>query len=441
MTLAASTERASATGCASSSSAARSTCSSPSTSSTRASTCPTIDTVLFLRPTESATVFLQQLGRGLRLADDKPCLTVLDFIGGQHGKFRFDLRYRALTGATRRALDRDIEQGFPTLPAGCHIELDRVAKEIVLDNMRAALRSQRKGLLAELRQLSDVPLARFLGETGFEIEDLYRRKIGRGWTGLREEAGLQAPAGRDDSALSAAIGRMLHLDDPDRLTALRHVAAGQSVGGRLGAMLSQSLWGNPREDSAALLVDFPQRRAELHQIADVLESRIERVTHAMDPAGVNPLRIHSRYSRNEACAAFGMADPTGLREGVKWLPEENANIFFVTLTKTERHYSPTTMYQDRAITESLFQWESQSTTASASRTGQRYIHHAAQGSTVHLFVREVKDADGDLGVQPYLYAGPMTYQSHTGDRPMRIQWLLEHPLPADIFHAARVIAA
>jgi uncharacterized protein DUF3427 len=136
-----------------------------------------------------------------------------------------------------------------------------------------------------------------------------------------------------------------------------------------------------------------------------------------------------------------MADPTGLREGVKWLPEENADVFFVTLTKTERHYSPTTMYQDRAITESLFQWESQSTTASASRTGQRYIHHAAQGSTVHLFVREVKDADGDLGVQPYLYAGPMTYQSHTGDRPMRIQWLLEHPLPADIFHAARVIAA
>jgi superfamily II DNA or RNA helicase len=42
---------------------------------------PEIDTVLFLRPTESLTVFLQQLGRGLRLAEGKDCLTVLDFVG------------------------------------------------------------------------------------------------------------------------------------------------------------------------------------------------------------------------------------------------------------------------------------------------------------------------------------------------------------------------
>jgi superfamily II DNA or RNA helicase/HKD family nuclease len=402
---------------------------------------PKVDTILMLRPTESATIFLQQLGRGLRLSDDKPCLTVLDFIGGQHGEFRFDLRYRALTGATRRTLAHDVEHDFPTLPAGCHIELDRVAKQIVLENIRAALRLQRKDLVAELRRLSDVSLPEFLKETGFEVEDLYRRKSGRGWTGLREDAGLAAPALKDDAALSAAIGRMLHTDDPDRLQALRAVAGGHRVGGRLGAMLSQALFGNPREDVAQRLLDFPQRRAELRQLADVLEARIERVTSPVDPTGANPLRIHARYSRNEIGTAFGIPDPSNIREGVKWLPEEKADIFFVTLRKTEQHYSPTTMYQDRAITDSLFQWESQSTTSSASGTGQRYIHHATTGSTVHLFVREVKDADGDLGVPPYLYAGLMTYVSHTGDRPMRIQWQLHHPLPADIFHAARVIAA
>ncbi|RSM45420.1 DUF3427 domain-containing protein [Actinoplanes sp. ATCC 53533] len=402
---------------------------------------PAVDTILMLRPTESATIFLQQLGRGLRLSDDKPCLTVLDFIGGQHGEFRFDLRYRALTGATRRTLAHDVEHDFPTLPAGCHIELDRVAKKIVLDNIRAALRLQRKDLVAELRRLSDVTLADFLAETGFEVEDLYRRKPGRGWTGLREEAGLAASSAGDDRALSAAIGRMLHTDDPDRLRALRAVADGRTVGGRLGAMLSQSLWGNPREDVAQRLAAFPQRRTELRQIADVLESRINRVTFPMDAAGANPLHIHARYSRDEIGAAFGIADPSNIREGVRWLPDENADIFFVTLTKTEQHYSPTTMYQDRAITDMLFQWESQSTTSSTSTTGQRYINHAAGGSTVHLFVREVRDRDGDLGVPPYLYAGPMTYVSHTGDRPMRIQWRLHHPLPADIFHAARVIAA
>jgi hypothetical protein len=99
------------------------------------------------------------------------------------------------------------------------------------------------------------------------------------------------------------------------------------------------------------------------------------------------------------------------------------------------------MYADRAITESLFQWESQSTTRTDSPTGQRYIHHAERGSSVHLFLRESKEADGDLGAPPYLYAGPMTYVEHTGDRPMRIMWELAGPLPADMFHAARVAAA
>ena len=109
---------------------------------------PEIDTVLFLRPTESATVFLQQVGRGLRLADDKPCLTVLDFIGQQHAEFRFGLRFRALTGVTRRALTQQFERGFPTLSSGCVIDLDWVSSEIELRNLRAALRVDRSGLVA-----------------------------------------------------------------------------------------------------------------------------------------------------------------------------------------------------------------------------------------------------------------------------------------------------
>jgi hypothetical protein len=86
------------------------------------------------------------------------------------------------------------------------------------------------------------------------------------------------------------------------------------------------------------------------------------------------------------------------------------------------------MYEDRAITPELFQWESQSTTSTASPTGQRYVHHASRGSSVHLFLRESKERDGDLGVPPYLYAGRMRYVRHSGDRPMRILWRLDRPL-------------
>ncbi|MFY1700608.1 DUF3427 domain-containing protein [Micromonospora sp. WMMA1923] len=405
---------------------------------------PMVDTILMLRPTESATIFLQQLGRGLRLDDDKACLTVLDFIGGQHANFRFDLRWRALTGVSRRAVREAVEQDFPSLPSGCHIQLDRVAKEVVLANLKTALPTFRRNLVAELRQLKDATLAEFLAETGWEVEDVYRSAALGGWTGLRRAAGLPVPAaGPDDTTLGRAIGRMLHLDDVDRLDLLARVAAGQRppADDRLWDLLHFDLWGpnaplTSRDERLARLWAEPARCVELRQVAEVLRDRIHRVSV---PSGL--LRVHARYSRNEACAAFGMTNPGSLREGVKWLPDVRADLFFVTLVKAAQHYSPTTMYADRAITETLFQWESQSTTSAASSTGQRYVHHAERGSSVHLFVRESRVPDRDLGAPAYLYAGPMTYRGHTGDRPMRILWELAYPLPAETYAAARAIAA
>ncbi|MFG2051297.1 DUF3427 domain-containing protein [Micromonospora sp. NPDC048935] len=118
-------------------------------------------------------------------------------------------------------------------------------------------------------------------------------------------------------------------------------------------------------------------------------------------------------------------------------PGADADLFFVTLAESETHYSPATVYADRAITDDdLFQWESQSIASAAS--GQRYT---SGRSTVHLLVRESRRADRDLGAPPYLYAGTMTYESHSGDRPMRILWQLHHALPADVCATARTIAA
>ncbi|HEX6869560.1 MAG TPA: DUF3427 domain-containing protein [Micromonosporaceae bacterium] len=408
---------------------------------------PTVDTILLLRPTQSATIFLQQLGRGLRQADGKACLVVLDFIGAQHAEFRFDLRYRALTGVTRRGLVEAIEQDFPTLPAGCHIELDLFAKDIVLANVKNALRLQGPALARELAQLGDVSLADFLAETGLELEDVYRRKATGGWVGLRRRAGLEpTEPGPHEAELARAIRRTLHVDDPTRLALLRQVADGlEPPSGRPADMLHFMLWGSsaPRVECSARLARLHADRVrcdELHQLVDLLHSRMSRVTTPLRAATRVPLVVHARYSRDEVCAAFGIPDPATLREGVRWVEDEQADLFFVTLNKSERHYSPTTMYADRAITPTVFQWESQNTTRPGSPTGQRYIHHAERGSTVHLFLRDTKEPDGDLGVPPYLYAGTMTYVRHTGERPMRIQWRLHQPLPADVYRTARVAA-
>lgn len=185
---------------------------------------PEVDTVLFLRPTDSATIFLQQLGRGLRRAPGKAVLTVLDFIGQHRKEFRLDMRYRALTGASRRGLRKQIEQGFPYLPAGSQVVLDRVAQQIVLDNVRTQLRFTRTQLAADVRSHGDLALAEYLHDAERDLVDIYRSD--GSWTALRREAGLPAPPpGPDEAALLRRMKAFVHVDDPERADAYRRLVA------------------------------------------------------------------------------------------------------------------------------------------------------------------------------------------------------------------------
>ena len=138
---------------------------------------------------------------------NKPCLTVLDFIGNASRQFRFDLRFRALLGGHRSDLIDQVEQGFPRLPSGCSIQLDRVAAGIVLQNVKGSLGSSFAGLVTELRAMAEarrlgggdanaIGLADFLRDAALELDDLYKSNDWT-WSRLRREAGLSvAPPGR-----------------------------------------------------------------------------------------------------------------------------------------------------------------------------------------------------------------------------------------------------
>ncbi len=117
-----------------------------------------------------------------------------------------------------------------------------------------------------------------------------------------------------------------------------------------------------------------------------------------------------------------------LRQGVKWLPDKQVDVLFITLNKSDKYYSPTTMYNDYSINERLFHWQSQSTTSDTSGTGLRYIHHQKNGSKIALFVREFKQ--DRIGAAPYTYLGTAAYETHTDSKPMNITWKLDQSIPA-----------
>ena len=127
--------------------------------------------------------------------------------------------------------------------------------------------------------------------------------------------------------------------------------------------------------------------------------------------------------------------PSFFVAGVVWSPEMQTDAFFVTLRKTEREYSPTTMYRDHALSPELFHWESQNATSVDSPTGHRYLSGA---SHVVLLARETKANDWG-GPRPFVCLGPASYVSHEGDRPIAITWQLRHALPVDSYRSAAVI--
>lgn len=407
---------------------------------------PDIDTVLFLRPTESATLFLQQLGRGLRKAEGKACLTVLDFIGRQHQEFRFDLRFRAITGRSRRQVERDVEEGFPLLPSGCSIQLDRVAQDIVLRNVRQQLKNTSKTLVREAQRLAGeveaLDLATFLDETGLSVDDFYDTAK-NGWTGVQRAAGIPLPAAVEgEEELTRNVRNLLHVDDPERLRLLRApseigagIAAEDGYPYRLARQILTTLAGEQRTvadplGAASQLTAAGPVLDELRQLGGLLEDRARKlVTPLTAPAGV-PISLHATYTREEIAAAFGFRGQ-GWVTGVRYVEEQNLDVLKVTLRKDEKSFTPTTMYADHFRSRDIFHWESQSATSRGTPTGMRYL---AKSSTVLLFVRI-------CGNEPYVALGPVELVDAKGDRPIAINWRLLHRPPEEFFQQARQVAA
>ena len=409
---------------------------------------PTVDTLLLLRPTDSPTLFLQQLGRGLRRTDDKTVCTVFDFVGHHRKEFRFDRRLRALLGGTRKDVERQVIGGFPFLPAGCHMELDPVASEIVLSSIRQAIPSKWREQVKELTALAgsghEVTIADYLEQTGLELTDLYAGS--RGWSDLCDDAGIPTAAhGPHEESVRRAVGRLLHIDDGTRLSAYSafleqgsspKVADLSERERRLVRMLVAPMLDQVVDKSVGLqegvdvLWAHPQVLVELRQLFAVLTTKIEHLHAPLENRENVPLEVHGRYSRLEILAAFGVGDRAKVapwQTGVRWLPEAQADLLAFTLDKSDGGFSPTTRYRDYAISRELIHWESQSVTRADSATGKRYQRHVADGSEVMLFARLRK------GDRAFWFLGQATYVRHTGERPMAVVWKLRHSLPGDLF--------
>lgn len=437
---------------------------------------PEVDTVLFLRPTESLTVFLQQLGRGLRLSEGKDILTVLDFVGNARPEYGFEHKFRALIGRTRQSVKTEIEHDFPHLPLGCSIVLERQAREVILENIRRATSLNRRKMVQRIQQFrhqSTKPLSwnNFLAFHHLEPSALYKYKVdGKliGWNRLCVEAGVREDFSEpQEMELSRYIGTRLLTTQSDSY--YRFVLALMDVGCDLdelirsqelghdsetlhlfALMLHYDIWQTDGPSSGAAnlresllrLQSNPVMLSEVRTLCEHLLNELDIIEKPYDFEHAFPLHIHGRFNRDQILVAMRLHTwerASSNREGVANNNDLNAEGLFITLNKSEEDYSPSTLYEDYALNEQIFHWQSQNASVPERGKGLSYIQHQQTGKEILMFVREHNKDHNGLTMS-YVFLGPCEYVDHQGARPMNIQWSLAEPIPAYLLNESRKLA-
>lgn len=422
---------------------------------------PDVNTVLLLRPTQSPTIFLQQLGRGLRLASGKDVCTVFDFIGQQRKEFDFESRYFALTGLRGKRLEKEIDEGFPHVPPGSAITLDKVSQDEVLKNVKQFTRNT----LAKIRRLvtdeATTDLSRFIRNTSIPLEDIYRRPKTSWTTILRSEDLIESPDSPDEMEmfLLGRIRSMLHINDSERAETYVALTSSMAAGyselsdkqRSYARMLVTSIWANQNRELLPSTIDkaldiirsYPAVSEELAQVTRYTTSASRRIPTSLNHNfGDGALYLHADYSRAELMGALRDVEMSTLvntgREGVRYFEDLNLDLFLVTLVKDESKFSATTSYQDYPISPDLFHWESQATTPVDSAVGQRYIHHREQGSSIVLAVRNTTDSSQGTA-EAFTMLGEVDYVRHQSEKPIQFEWKLQRPMPTQLYTQGRAV--
>ncbi|MBA6326732.1 DUF3427 domain-containing protein [Colwellia sp. MB02u-6] len=450
---------------------------------------PELDTLLFLRPTESLTIFLQQLGRGLRLTENKECCTILDFVGNSRPEYDFSSKFRALVGKTNQAIGKEVKQGFPHLPLGCRIELQERTQAMILKNIsQASLNKNRLfSLINNFPHVTDLALtlSNFLHlNPNITLEDIYKIKIGAfgGWSVL-VAASKNNEIALENKALYAAYYRAINnrLLNCSSISYLRFIKAlcdndfsipafngdhtetnAQQRQQQFALMCHYDFWdkagkksvsadvsGSLRESlnkSLAALKD-PTLQGELSEVISMLIELLEVSEFAMPTVGnskvdASPLNMHVRYPKEHILVAFGdstFTKKSSSREGVLNIANANTELLFVTLNKCEKQFSATTRYHDYAISPTLFHWQTQNSARPNSGRGLGYIQQKQTKKIILLFVREQgKDENGRT--MGFVNFGPVDFVKYEGSQPMNITWKLKHPMPAYLWHETAKLA-
>ena len=393
---------------------------------------PQVNTVLFLRPTNSLTIFLQQLGRGLRLYPGKDHLVVLDFIAKAARNFNYSSRFQALLNKGTKSLQDEIKDGFINLPPNCFIELQKEAMKNVLDNIKSA-QNTNKNLTTKIMQLRDqiekVPsLQEFIEYYQLDLGDIYNNN--RSFSSLLTNALII----KEDFYTNSKQGfqffqKISQINSQRFLSFIKNSLLDEQIDitNQFFKMLLISYYRNEKNRDIEAFKRFlfsKNIKDELQQLIVVLENNIDV---PLKPLTTNsPLDLYGTYTRDQLLSALDHDNPTTQVKGHFYDKKNNINILMVTLHKNLNEYSENTLYEDYAIDNQTFHWQTSNNVKIESKEGQRLINSK---NNMLLFVRD-KKYNKNKTLAPYACLGFATPISYEGESPINFKLKLQNEIPA-----------
>lgn len=420
---------------------------------------PEINSILFLRPTESSTLFIQQLGRGLRLHPDIEVLTVIDFVG--HHKNAW-LSLKALNDPHVILGDHDPGDLGISPPKHCEIILEDRTKEILLKIKNL---SRSKGeVCREAYESLKLELGYPPKPVDFVIRDdmpsmkEFRQAFGS-WLDCRiamNDATKWEQQIKNNELVSNLLKAVENDWQAQRVTPYALLWAICYYPNNLDQGFDEFFnkypyWtvekpndGNYEKAFTTLekkLPNFfsnnrfvPEIENELKTSQNLAESVEDRILYTLSKnyserhCGIlrepEELTLYTQYKRSEIINYFGLQyDPAKHRNGVIKLP--NNHIVLITKIDTAGARAEF-QYQNEFLDNNHFSWQSQNQQRQDNEKGRDITEHIKRNNRLHLFIQPPSH-------QEAYYMGIVNVASVTGNAPMTITFKLAQTVPDSVF--------
>lgn len=406
---------------------------------------PEINQIVLLRPTTSAIIFVQQMGRGLRKADDKEFVVIIDFIGNYKNNFFIPIALSGDRSLNSDSLKRFLVSGNSTIPGCSTVNFEEIVARRILHSIKQTNFSTKKFLLQEYKDLR-YKLGRIpsvydfykFAEVSPDVVFGFRRNFHLFLKEMEENYEYTLSAFQDKilSFLSQEISNGKRIDELIILSELIDNSS-VSIEDLLTKYIKENItlktlesainvlelsffkaddqikYGNTplvvRNENVLMLAKSFQNELEYGyfkmQIASLITYSIERYYDEYSQNKLTPFILNKKYSRKDYCRLrCWPKDESSVIYGYKVKSESTP--IFVTYHKHE-DISDSTKYDDRFIDQKTFSWMTRSRVRSDSSEVVSISNQSSNNMVIELFVKK-DDYDGS----DFYYLGEMIYLHH-----------------------------